>query len=186
METFIDPRGLINNPHYEEQRQRSLNGINLNEIDIPVIKIVKDFNKLPYCFTLQSCYGHFLYKGQKDSDNIEKLPASKNISLAVYRIAYVALCIQNSKQGRVLYHDLKEITSIAPEYIQFGSAEWFWNRQVNSYALQVEPENSKTKDRINVDFNEALIIERVRDSFFAHLKILLKNHIKNSAQGKLN
>lgn len=31
------------------------------------------------------------------------------------------------------------ITAIEPDYLQFGSADWFWERWLNSYALQVEP-----------------------------------------------
>ena len=48
-------------------------------IDEPIIEIVNAFNTLPYCFTLQSCYGHFVYSGQKSSHNLEPLPVTDTI-----------------------------------------------------------------------------------------------------------
>ena len=63
-----------------------------------------------------------------------------------YKIAYIAFCIENSLLGRKLFESLKEITAIDPEYVQFCCAEWFWKRQINSYALQVEPDRLKRKD----------------------------------------
>jgi len=126
---------------------------------------------------LQSCYGHFLHNSQKNPYNIEPLPLSNDISNVEYKIAYIALCIENSKQGRTLFYDLKEIPSIDPEYIQFGCAEWFWKRQVNSYALQVEPKRHMTKDRLSVDYWEALHIEKVRNNFFTQLKKFVQDLI---------
>jgi len=35
-------------------------------IDGPIIGLINGFNKLPYCFTLQSCYEHFVYKNLKE------------------------------------------------------------------------------------------------------------------------
>ena len=70
---------------------------------------------------------------------------------------------------------LREITAIDPKNIQFCCAEWFWKRQVNSYALQVEPDRFKTKDRALVDYKEALYIEKIRNEFFVRLGELLRN-----------
>ena len=69
-------------------------------IDMPIINLINGFNKLPYCFTLQSCYGHFVYNGQKDSHNLEPLPVKDTIAKVEYRIAYIAFCIENSRLGR--------------------------------------------------------------------------------------
>ena len=93
----------------------------------------------------------------------------------VYRIAYVALCIENSASGRGLFEALKEITAIDPDNVQFCCAEWFWEKQINSYALQVEPDSFKRKDTASIDFKEALHIEKIRNTFFIRLYELLKN-----------
>lgn len=172
METFTELNELVENPDYQGQRQKSLAGLTDFMIDKPIIEIINGFNKLPYCFTIQSCYGHFLYNGQKDPYNLEPLPVTNTISGVEYRIAYIALCIDNSDSGRKLLQALKEITAIDPENIQFCCAEWFWKRQVNSYALQVEPERFKREDKTTLDYREALKIEKIRNRFFGKLKEL--------------
>ena len=95
-----------------------------------------------------------------------------------YRIAYLVLCLEDSKPGRELLGDLSTIASKDPEFIQFGSAEWFWERQVNSYAIQVEPERFMYQDRARVDFQEAKHIEMVRDEFFREIRGLLLHRIR--------
>ena len=77
--------------------------------------------------------------------------------------------------GKELFEALKEITAIDPENIQFFCAEWFWKRQVNSYVLQVEPDRFKHKDAAELNFKEALYIEKIRNKFFVRLYELLKN-----------
>ncbi|MBW1858987.1 MAG: hypothetical protein JRI70_02665 [Deltaproteobacteria bacterium] len=62
--------------------------------------------------------------------------------------------------------DLRAIPSIDPDYVQFGCAEWFWQRHVNTYALQVEPLRHKTKDKALIGFQEALHVEKIRNEFF--------------------
>lgn len=174
METFIELKAFVENLHYQEQRQKCLAGLADVIIDAPIIELINDFNKLLYCFTLQSCYGHFLYSGRDDPNNLDPLPAINTIATVEYRIAYIAFCIDNSKSGRRLFGALKKITAIDPENIQFCCAEWLWKRQVNSYALQVEPDRFKHKDKAVLDYKEALKIENIRNEFFAHLKELLQ------------
>jgi hypothetical protein len=77
--------------------------------------------------------------------------------------------------GKELFEALKEITAIDPENVQFCCAEWFWKRQVNSYALQVEPDRFKRKDMAKIDYKEALHLEKVRNEFFSRLYELLEN-----------
>jgi len=108
------------------------------------------------------------------------LPVSAIIPNVEYRIAYIALCLQNSDSGRALFQDLSGLASTNPKYIQFGCAEWFWGRQVNSYALQVEPERYKTKDRIVVGYREALHIEKVRNEFFSDLGRIIERRSLDS------
>jgi hypothetical protein len=177
LETFTELNSFVDNPHYHEQRQRYLASLDLSRIDTPIIEIVSGFMELPYCFTLQSCFGHFVHCSQQAPYNIEQLPVSDSIVIVEYRIAYIALCIENSSIGRDLLFDLGQIMAIDPEYIQFGCAEWFWERQVNSYALQVEPKRYMTKDRIRVDYKEALNIEKIRNQFFARLKKLIQKRL---------
>jgi hypothetical protein len=173
METFTAPKKLVDNPHFQEKKEEGLAHLSDDMIDPPIIDIVNSFNQLPFCFTLQSCYGHFLYNDQKDPQNLNRLPVIKTITSIEYRIAYIAFCIENSVSGGKLLKRLEEITLIDLQNIQFCSAEWFWKRQVNSYALQVEPDRFKRKDSALLDYQEALIIEKIRDSFFARLKELL-------------
>ena len=176
METYTEIRELTENPNYQVQRQKSLCNLRDEMIDVPIIDLIKGFNKLPYCFTMQSCYGHFVYKGQQDIHNLEPLPVKDLINNVEYRIAYIAFCIENSASGRGLFEDLKKITAIDPENVQFCCAKWFWKRQVNSYALQVEPDRFKRKDKAILDYKEAVYIEKVRNEFFIQLDKLLENH----------
>ncbi|MFC1494350.1 hypothetical protein ACFL6W_03625 [Thermodesulfobacteriota bacterium] len=174
METFTELKELADNPDYKEQRLKILRSLDDDMIDLPIIDLINGFNKLPYCFTLQSCYGHFVYIGQKDTNNLEPLPEKGAIAKVKYRIAYIAFCLENSLFGRKLFESLLEITTIDPEYVQFCCAEWFWKRQVNSYALQVEPDRFKRQDTATIDFKEGLHIEKIRNEFFIRLYELLK------------
>ena len=162
----------MENPYYQDQRQTSLTNLSDEMIDAPIIDLIKGFNKLSYCFTMQSCYGHFVYDDQKDPYNFEPLPISEIIDRVEYRIAYICLCIENSDSGRGLLKSLNEITAIDPENIQFCCADWFWNKQVNSYALQVQPDRFKHKDSSILDYREALQIEKIRNAFFIQLREL--------------
>jgi hypothetical protein len=170
LETFTEPKELAENPHYQDQRQRTLAALSDDMIDAPVIDLIKAFNELPYCFTLQSCYGHFVYKGQEDPHNLEPLPVTDTIAKVEYRIAYISLCVEKSDWGRRLLGALNDVTAMDGENIQFCCAEWFWKRQINSYALQVQPERFKHKDRATLAYREALHIEKTRNKFFARLR----------------
>ena len=58
-------------------------------IDKPIIELINAFNELPYCFTLQSCFGHFVCCGQNDQQNLESSPVNDPIVKVEYRIAYI-------------------------------------------------------------------------------------------------
>lgn len=174
METFTEARTFVENPLFDEERKASLHKLDLSTIEPPIVEIVKGFIGLSYCFTLQSCFGHFLYTGQEDIHNIAPLPVDENIEVVEYRIAYIALCIENSVLGRNLFDEMEEIALTNPEYIQFGSADWFWERHLNSYALQVEPRNYMNKDRCYIDYQQALRVEQVRNRFFDEITTLLQ------------
>lgn len=172
METFIALKELEENPCYQVQRQKALSGLTDDMIDVPLIDLVNDLNRLPFCFTLQSCYGHFVCNGRKDPHNLEPLPVDTNIAIVEYRIAYIAFCIEKSS-GKRVFEDFKEITAIDPENVQFCCADWFWKRQVNSYILQVEPDRFKDKDTVILGYAEALSLQTIRDEFFLRLAKLL-------------
>jgi hypothetical protein len=178
METFTALKRFCYNPHYQEQRRNYLMEIDIASIDAPIVDLVKGLSKLPCCFTLQSCYGHFLYGERKDPRNTEPLSLSKSKESVEYRIAYIALCIENSERGKELFRDLEKISAIDPACIQFGCADWFWERQVNSFVLQVEPERYKQEDSVVVDYQEALHIQDVRDRFFTCLNELLHTSLE--------
>lgn len=131
METFTGLKELVENPYYRVQKQETLRNLTDDIIDKPIVDIINGFNKLPYCFTLQSCYGHFVYDGQTDTQNLDPLPSQGITSNIEYRIAYIAFCIENSIPGRELLELLKGITSVDPENVQFCCAECFRKRQVN-------------------------------------------------------
>ena len=173
MKTFTEPKELTENPYFKEQRQKSLAVFPEAEIDEPIIEIIENFNKLPFCFTLQSCYGHFLYGGQANPRNLDPLPVTKTMARVEYRIAYIAFCLENSDPGRNLLEALKGVKAIDPENIQICCSEWFWKKQVNSYALQVEPDRFKHEDTAIIVGREALHIEKIRNDFFARIRELL-------------
>lgn len=179
METFTKIKKFEENPNYYKQRQKSIDNLNIDIIDKPIINLIKWFLKLPYCFTIQSCFGHFLYNGQENTYNFGRIPESKNIKSVEYRIAYIAICIQNSNSGKTLFEELRSIPKIDYNYIQFGCAEWFWERQVNSYVLQVEPGRHSKKDTAFIAYEEALYIEKIRDKFFRKLGNIIQKNIKN-------
>ncbi len=174
METFTEPKEFVENPHYEDQRQKTLASLSDDMLDAPIINLINGFNQLPYCFTLQCCYGHFIHNRQKDPHNLDPLPISDAIDNVEYRIAYIAFCIENSASGKMFREALSDISLVDLENIQFCSGEWFWKRQVNSYALQVQPDRFKDKDSAILDYKEALLIEQVRDEFFVQLHELLR------------
>ena len=173
METYTELKEFVENPHYQLQRQQSLGSLTDDMIDAPIVGIINGFNKLSGCFTLQCCYGHFVFNGQKDLHNLDPLPIKDHPARVEYRIAYIGFCLENSVSGRKLFEALKEVPAVDPENVQFCCAEWFWEQQVNSYALQVEPERFKHLDKTVLDYREALHIERVRNEFFIRLEELL-------------
>ena len=178
METFVPIRQLVHNPDFLGQRAKALQGLKSAAIDKPIAGLVESFAKLPYCFTLQSCYGHFLHGDNVESENTERLPQSERSDDVDYRIAYVALCVDNCEEGASLIEALQGLCIIDPDYVQFGCATWFWNLQVNSYALQVEPDRFKTKDRIWVAYQEALHLQRVRDECYQKLGEILDQRVE--------
>ncbi len=172
METFTYPIEPVNNPLFEKERQAAVQGINPNELDKPLVDIIGRFNKLKYVYTLQCCYGHFLYGSQSHEHNLLPLP-EYDPGMITYRIAYLAFCIRVDTEGLRLCEALMKLQDIDKHFIQFGSADWFWERCINSYVLQVEPERYKYQDIAEVDWSEARHIQKIRTLFFNELKTLI-------------
>jgi len=163
---------MVENPRFEDQKRKCLANLTAEMIDEPIAGIVAGFNNLPCCFTLQSCFGHFLFPGQEDPFCCDPLP---EISLDVqveYKIAYLAFCLENSDPGKSLLEAFRKVTLIDPDNIQLCSPDWFWERQVNTFALQVEPDRFKHSDQAVLGFEEALNLEEIRNKFFRALKRL--------------
>lgn len=172
METFTEPREFVANTRYSQDRHDALAALDLSSIDRPIVDIVAGFTTLPHCFTLQSCYGHFVCAPQQDPYTLEPIPRGHSGSLR-YRIAYIAFCIENSRRGWALREAFAQIARVAPGYIQFGSADWFWERWGNSYALQVEPVAHQLEDEAILEPAEAIRVQMARDLFFGELRTVL-------------
>jgi hypothetical protein len=181
METFTPPRPFITHPDYRRDRERSLRNLSQeilkNAIDPPLLPLVRECVSIPHCFTLQCCYGHFVQRLAPNLENLVPVSSTREpVGPIHYRIAYLALCIENSRNGRSLYHDLAEMTGLDPAFIQFGSADWFWDRMPNTYCIQLEPERLKEEDSGLVSWEEALRIEGLRGPFFSVLGEIVHRH----------
>jgi len=172
----------VENRGYDRARQKSIAELDLSSVDGPITDIVEGFTAIPHCFTLQCCYGHFLCAPEQGRHNIDPIPHGFSGS-ATYRIAYIAFCLENSPQGQVLRQSLARLSAIDPEFVQFGSAGWFWERCVNSYALQVEPDAHMLKDEAILGPAEALRTQAVRDRFFEELRVLLAAELREHEAG---
>lgn len=174
METFTGPREFVEHPRYSADREKTLAALDLGSIDAPIVDIVSGFNALPHCYTMQSCYGHFVCSAGQDSRTLEPIPPGHSGTVR-YRIAYVAFCLENSSRGRILRALLARVSGVAPGYIQFGTAEWFWKHclHVNTYVLQVEPAAHHLEDEAVLDITEALRTQRARNLFFAELRAVV-------------
>jgi hypothetical protein len=76
-----------------------------------------------------------------------------------------------------LLESLAKLPALDPAYIQFGSADWFWERFANSYILQVEPVDHMSKDEAILEAKEAQHVQRVRDLFFEILRELAGRNV---------
>lgn len=174
METFTSPKELVENDVFETERAKALARMDLSTIDYQIRGIIEAFKNMPYCFTLQSCYGHIIKQnpGSGHEKRIDPDPTSPAAGL--YQIAYLALVLENCPAGHSLYLHLAEIPRLDPEFIQFGSAEWFWETQGfrNSYVIQVCPYRFRHFDRFAMFVEEARTWLSARELFFVELKKL--------------
>ncbi len=178
MQTYVEKKPFVDNPDFVQQRKDAIGGIDYNYIDDPVVGLISNIAKIPYCFSLQSCCGHFVYLYNRDIHDYGPLKKIDGILEVDYRIAYLALCIDNCTEGKELLSYLERVVEIDKDYIQFGCADWFWERQVNSYVLQVQPKRFKHKDRMFVEIQEAYHIEFIKRRFFGMLNLIINCGLK--------
>jgi hypothetical protein len=174
METFAPPREFVTHARYARDRQTALSRLELADIDVPIVDIVESFVALPHCFTLSCCHGHCICSPDQDQRSLDPIPPH-HAGPVRYRIAYLALCIENSGAGLTLRESLARVPAIDPDNVQFGSPSWFcrrWPRH-NVYALQVEPARFMDQDEAVLETAEALHVQRTRDLFFRELRTLL-------------
>ena len=172
METFTEAKTLVRNDGYAAERQAALDSLDLSAIDAPIVDIVEAFLPLTHCFTLQCCSGHFLTAPGQDEHSLAPIPDGFRGTVH-YRIAYVAFCVDTGDRGRAFLQRLSRVPEIDPAYVQFGSADWFWDQWVNSFTLQVEPTAHRFKDQAVLTAGEAMQTRRARDRFFEELRRVL-------------
>ena len=183
VETFTQPRELVEDTDFDARRRRSLDELGgllaSGSIDEPIASLIDRIRRVPYCYTLQSCAGHFRGDDGIDHHSVKELQIRYDSQARIrYRIAYLAFCIQNGDDGIRLLGDLKAVPAMDPDFIQFGCADWFWRACVNSYVLQVEPVRYSKEDSAEVSLAEALRIEAVRDRFYERVDEIIDRHAK--------
>ena len=182
METFTAARPFVENRRYGRDRERALSELDLASIDPPIVDIVSGFAALPHCFTLQCCCGHFVCVPGQDRHTLDPVPPGFS-GPVTYRIAYIALCLEDSPRGRALRESLARVPAFDPDRVQFGSADWFRERWPNSYALQVQPYAWRLKDEAILQPAEARRVERTRDLFFEEVRAVLAAESKGHVAG---
>jgi hypothetical protein len=181
METFTAARPFSPHPGYSIDRNNALLDLEVEiqrgSIDAPLLPLIQECRLIPHCFTLQCCFGHFVYDGEPDRENLI-LPTSYRgtVENVLFRLAYLTVCLQDNPGGREMYADLEALTSLNPDYIQFGSADWFWEQMINTYCIQLEPDWMKTQDSGMISQKEALLIEKLRPIFFNQLAAIIRRH----------
>ena len=174
METFIYPKEMVKDNAFMEKRSKEAAWLDLSTIDPQIKDIIKALQALPHCFSLQSCDGHII-EPRTDGGYLKIDPDPESPATWLYQIAYLALVLENSPDGQTLYQHLAEIPRLDVDFIQFGSAEWFWNTQgfCNSYVIQVCPYKFRHLDRFTMSAEEAKKWINARDLFFHELKRLV-------------
>ncbi len=179
MQTYTTAKAFIDDPGFESRRIETVKKLDIKAIDSPIVKIIDILSHVDHCFTLQCCWGHFVHDGQSDQLSIAPLANYTDTTTVEYRIAYMAICIQNSPAGLRLHDDLKAIVHIDPAYIQFGCADWFWKQHVNSYIIQTEPKRFKRFDTAKVDIAEALHLQSVRNRMYQAITEICRRYNKS-------
>jgi len=173
MQTYMKARPVEDNDTFEAQRSDALAALDLSAMDEPMVSLVESLNRLPHCFTLQCCFGHFVAAGDTDTRTLAPPPPMGKTPME-YRVAYVAICIRDDEHGRGLLDRIHELRDLDPKYIQVGSADWFWERQVNSYIIQVGPKRMRKHDAMTLDGKELRHVSHVRTQLWRRFAALVR------------
>jgi hypothetical protein len=176
METFTEPTDFAPHPNFDRDRKKALKNLNLSDIDLPIVDLIETFTRVPWCFTLQCCWGHFVHDGQPDPRGCDPLANYQPDTQVRFQLAYLAVCIKDTQEGRLLHDNLRNLVSLDPANVQFGSADWFTRKQVNIWVIQVEPERFKKKDRAYIGIKEALFLEKLKARMFTELRKIASRH----------
>ena len=178
MQTFVPEKQLLDDPGFAAHRGAWLAKLDPDILDPPIRDAVRTLNELPYCFTLQSCWGHF---HGEETGLCREIPDTESLKPELayhYRIAYAAFCLENSPRGREFLGLLRRVPAQAgPGLVQFGCADWFWNQLVNTYVLQVQPRDRATVDALDVAGIQARELRNARDALWNALWMLAAERI---------
>lgn len=178
METYTRARPVEPNDAFEAQRAAATVGLDATDIDEPLVALVADLNRLPHCFTLQCCYGHFVGEGDQDPRSLKPPPPMGKRSLQ-YRLAYVAFAISDDDRGRAFLEAVHDLRDLDPRYIQVGSADWFWDRQVNSFVIQIGPRKMRKVDFMDLDGKQVRHVSHVRTQLFRRFAALVERELED-------
>ena len=181
MNTFTPARPFTRHPGYCSDREHAHRELEeemrKGSIDPPLLPLIRECIPIRHCYTVQCCFGHFVHDFEPETENIVPLSLyTGKIEKVRYRIAYFALCLEDTSCGRRMYHDLEALAASNPDYIQFGCADWFWERMVNTYIIQLEPERLRAEDNGMIPMEEALHIEELREEFYGRLAGIIHTH----------
>ena len=95
MQTYTKARPIEDDPDFEARRDAARAALDLPDVDEPMVPLVEELNRLPHCFTLQCCFGHFVADGETDPRTLAPPPPMGKKSME-YNLAYVAFCAVRS------------------------------------------------------------------------------------------
>jgi hypothetical protein len=176
VQAFTEPRIPEPNQDFARQREEALVRLDLEGLDCPLRDLVSRLAEMPCCFPVESCCGHYAILDGGRRRVFDSLPPLNGSTTSVlYRVAHVALCLDDSPSGRDLLRELRAVPAIAPERVQFGCVDHLWERQINTFVLQVVPWPHRFVDDVLLLPAEATEVEEARRWFFNRLDDLVRD-----------
>lgn len=171
MRTFDTAPPLESDLAFSINRSQSLHLLDLSVIDIPIVDTVYKYSKLECCYPVQSCWGHFdhAYSFWGRGAAVNCLNRGQTMR---YRIAYLALCLDDSEHGAFLLELLRQVPQCVGGSVQFGSAKWFRELHNNIYVVQTAPPHCIYLDSCYIDKKEAQYIHKSRCDMWYYLDMI--------------
>ncbi len=179
MQTYTKTRPIEDNPDFEAQRDAAREALDLSTVDEPMVRLIQDLNRLPHVFTQQCCFGHFVGDGETDTSTLAPPPPMGKKPME-YRLAYLAFCVSDDDRGRAFLERVRDLRDLDPKYIQVCSADWFWDQQVNSFAIQVSPKRMRKLDSMTLDGKEIRHVSHVRTQLWRRFSDAVKKELERS------